>query len=238
MAHEPLPRPDGADDDLLGRVAESIAVRADSSLDRFVIRVTGWLAEHTLVRSVAVALLLFGALVPGIVLLFNPDLTDGLEGFGYFGVFLTNLASTATLFIPVPGLTGAAQLLIIREGDRAAMPWLVGVAGGAGMAVGEVTAYYAGFLGAELARGREMPGPRRLREAAARVVGWVDWLMDHWGMATLFVLAAIPNPVFEVAGITAGSVRMPMKRFFPAVTAGKIVRGILLAYLGHRLPFV
>ncbi len=237
MAHEPRPRPPG-NDDLLGRAAETVAIRADSALDRFVIRASGWLAEHTLIRSFAVSLLLVGALVPGIVLLFNPDLTDGLEGFGYFGVFLTNLASTATLFIPVPGLTGAAQLLIIREGDRASLPWLVGVAGGAGMAVGEVTAYYAGFLGAELARGRELPGPRRLRELASRVVGWVDWLMDHWGMATLFVLAAIPNPVFEVAGITAGSVRMPMKRFLPSVTAGKVVRGILLAYLGHRLPFV
>ena len=33
-------------------------------------------------------------------------------------------------------------------------------------------------------------------------------------MATLFVLSAIPNPAFEVAGLTAGSVRMPFRRFF------------------------
>jgi membrane protein DedA with SNARE-associated domain len=44
--------------------------------------------------------------------------------------------------------------------------------------------------------------------------------------------------VFEIAGITAGSVRMKFRRFFIAVTAGKVVRGILLAYLGTWLPFV
>ncbi len=233
MAHDPA-----QDDDLLGQSAETVARRADTRFDRFVLRTTAWLAEHQRIRLVAAIGLLLVALLPGLVLLFYPDLTDGLEGFGYFGVFLTNLASTATVFIPVPGLTGAAQLLIIREADRAGFPWLVGIAGGAGMAVGEVTAYYTGYLGSELARGREIPGPKRFRAAIERIVRGIDWLMDRWGMATLFVLSAVPNPLFEVAGITAGSVRMPFKRFFPAVTAGKIVRGLLLAYLGHRLPFV
>jgi membrane protein DedA with SNARE-associated domain len=226
-----------SDDQLLSRAADTVAARADSPLDRAVIRFSGWLAEHPRFRLALAITALLGALLPGIVLLFF-DISERLEGFGYFGVFLTNLASTATLFIPVPGLTAAAQLLIIREGDRAAFPWLVGICGGAGMAIGEITAYYAGFLGAELARGRALPGPKRFHATIERVIRGVNWLMGRWGMATLFVLAAIPNPAFEVAGITAGTVRMPMKRFFPAVTAGKIVRGILLAYLGHQLPFV
>ncbi len=222
-------------DQLLGQAPHPAPPRADTAFDRLIIRAGGWFGRHTTVRTFAVVLLLLGALIPGVVLLFKPDLTDGLAGFGYFGVFLTNLASTGTLFIPVPGLTGAAQLLIIKEAERSQFPWLVGVAGGAGMAVGEVTAYYAGYLGSELVRGRELPGPKRFHATIERVVRWIDWLMDRWGTATLFVLAAVPNPVFEVAGITAGSVRMPLKRFLPAVTAGKIVRGILLAYLGQRV---
>jgi membrane protein DedA with SNARE-associated domain len=238
MAHEPARPARDLDDTLTSQAAERVARRADSPLDRFVIRATAWLGEHRRIRIAAAVTALLVALLPGIVLLFIPDLTDRLEGFGYFGVFLTNLASTATLFIPVPGLTAAAQLLIIKEAEDATLPWLVGVLGGLGMAVGEITAYYAGFLGAELARGRELPGPKRFHPTIQRVVFGIDWLMDRWGMATLFVLAAVPNPLFEVAGITAGSVRMPMKRFLPSVTAGKIVRGILLAYLGTRLPFV
>jgi membrane protein DedA with SNARE-associated domain len=237
MAPEPAP-PAHHDDGLLADAAEAVAQRADSPLDRFVIRLTAWFAEHPRLRIVLAVVILLVALLPGIVLLVFPDTTDRLQGFGYFSVFLTNLASTATVFIPVPGLTGAAQLLIIKEGESANLPWLVGVTGGLGMAVGEITAYYTGFLGAELARGRELPGPKRFHATISRVVRSIDWLMDRWGMATLFVLAAVPNPLFEVAGITAGSVRMPMKRFLPAVTLGKIVRGLLLAYLGTRLPFV
>lgn len=237
MPRQPARHASDDDDRLLGRAAEAVAARTDSPLDRTVIRLSGWFAEHPRLRLALAVIALLGALLPGIVLLFF-DISERLEGFGYVGVFLTNLASTATLFIPVPGLTAAAQVLIIREGDRAAFPWLVGISGGAGMAIGEITAYYAGFLGAELARGRELPGPKRFHATMERLIGGVNWLMDRWGMATLFVLAAIPNPAFEVAGITAGTVRMPMKRFFPAVTAGKIVRGILLAYLGHQLPFV
>lgn len=220
------------DDDLLEQAVEAVAQRAESSVDRFVLRATAWLAEHTILRVVAAGSALSIALVPGAALLVRPDLTDSLEGLGYASVFLMNLTSTATFYFPVPGLTAAAQTLIATEGDRASFPWLIGVLGGLGMAVGEITAYYAGYLGAELVRGREMPGPARLRGAIERAVRGINWLMGRWGMATLFVLSAIPNPAFEVAGLTAGSVRMPFRRFFLSVTGGKIVRGVLLAYFG------
>jgi membrane protein DedA with SNARE-associated domain len=215
----------------------------NTRFDRFVLRSSRWFATHRKSRIAAIALALTVSLTPGVVLLVFPDLTDSLEGFGYIGVFLTNLASTATFYFPVPGLTLAAQTLIATEGEDAAFPWLVGIAGGAGMAVGEVTAYYAGYLGAELVRGRELPGPRRLRPAIERAIRWINWLMNRWGMATLFVLSAVPNPAFEVAGLTAGSVRMAFRRFILSVTAGKMVRGVLLAYYGvdvfeRALPFV
>ncbi len=63
--------------------------------------------------------------------------------------------------------------------------------------------------------------------------------MAHYGMLTLFVLSAIPNPLFEIAGLTAGSVRMNFWRFMSSVTAGKIVRGLILAFLGaYSLDFL
>ena len=143
-----------------------------------------------------------------------------------------NLASTATFFFPVPGLTAAAQALIATEGDSARFPFFVGVFGGLGMALGEITAYYAGMIGAEIMRGRDLPGPERFHRIMQWAIDNIHWLISHWGMMTLFVLSAIPNPFFEVAGLTAGTVRMPFRQFFVAVTAGKIVRGLLLAYFG------
>jgi membrane protein DedA with SNARE-associated domain len=220
------------DEDLLAAAAEAVARRAESPVDRFVLRTSGWFAEHTTIRLVVAVSALALALTPGIVLLLFPDLTDSLTGLSYGGVFLTNLASTATFYFPVPGLTLAAQTIIATEGDASNAPWLVGVAGGLGMALGEITAYYAGYLGAEIVRGREFSGPKRLQRTVERILRGVNWLMGRWGMATLFVLSAIPNPLFEIAGLTAGSVRMSFRRFLIAVTAGKILRGIILAYYG------
>lgn len=245
-AREPAGGPDGDPDLLLEQAAEAVTERAHTRFDRFVLRVTAWFGRHTLIRIFVAGGLLLGALLPGAILLFNPDLTEGLEGFGYASVFLMNLASTATFYFPVPGLTAAAQALIATEGADARFPWLVGIAGGLGMALGEVTAYYAGYLGSELVRGRELPGPKRFHATIERVTRRISWLMHNYGMPTLFVLSALPNPFFEIAGLTAGSVRMQFRRFILAVGTGKIVRGMLIAYYGADfidavraiLPFV
>jgi membrane protein YqaA with SNARE-associated domain len=227
-AHPPHER-----DTLLTSAAEAVAERAHSPFDRSVLRATAWFAEHTVIRAVVVGVLLLGALIPGLTFLLLPGLTDDLKGFGYASVFLMNLASTATFYVPVPGLTAAAQTLIATEGNDARFPWLVGVLGGVGMSLGEITAYYAGLLGAELVRGRDLPGPKRFHATIERVTRAIVRLMNNYGMATLFVLSAVPNPLFEIAGLTAGSVRMQFRRFIVSVTGGKIVRGLLLAYYGE-----
>jgi membrane protein DedA with SNARE-associated domain len=174
-------------------------------------------------------------LAPSIALLLLPIWVDlgeeNLEGFGYAGIFLANLASTATVFIPVPGLTAAAQALILSGGETLS-PVPVGLLGGTGMALGEITAYVAGSIGHEMAEGRTLGGPRWFRRAVERVAGAISWLMARYGMLTLFVLSAIPNPAFELAGLTAGAVRMNFWRFMLAVLLGKVTRGLALAFLG------
>jgi membrane protein DedA with SNARE-associated domain len=187
-----------------------------------------------------------GGLVLGlsIALLILPiwvDLSeDRFKTFGYAGVFLANLASTATVFVPVPGLTAAGQALIITQGDIL-NPVAVGLLGGTGMALGEVTAYAAGSVGSEVAREGHLRAPRFARRAVERVIGWVDWLMEHYGFWTLLILSAVPNPTFELAGITAGAVRMRFWLFMAAVLIGKNLRGLLLAFLGAygvEVPYI
>jgi len=193
--------------------------------------------------QVAVALgVMVVVLIPSLVLLFLPIWVDlgeeRFKGLGYAGIFLANLASTATVFIPVPGLTAAGQALIVSGGENLS-PIPVGILGGAGMALGEVTAYAAGAVGREFAEGRHVGGPSWFRRAVESTIRGIGWLMVHYGMLTLFVLSVIPNPLFEVAGLTAGSVRMNFWRFISSVTAGKIVRGLILAFLGaYSLHFL
>ena len=185
------------------------------------------------VLALLVALLV---LVPSLALLLLPiwfDLGESqFANLGYAGVFVANLGSTATVFIPVPGLTATAQALINEQGATL-NPLLVGLLGGTGMALGEVTAYAAGAAGSEVAREGQLDVPRFARPVVHRVVRWIDYLMERYGFATLAILSAIPNPTFEIAGITAGAVRMNFWRFMAAVLIGKNVRGLLLAYLGY-----
>jgi len=170
-----------------------------------------------------------------IVTIVVPDLTERLEALGYGGVFLANLASTATVFIPVPGLTAAGQTLIVTQGKEL-NPIIVGLLGGTGMALGEVTAYAAGAAGSEAAGEGRLRAPRFVRPAVERLIGRIDWLMHHYGFVTLTVLSAIPNPFFELAGLTAGATRMNFWRFMIAVLIGKNIRGLLLAFV--EVPYL
>jgi membrane protein DedA with SNARE-associated domain len=55
--------------------------------------------------------------------------------------------------------------------------------------------------------------------------------MQRHGMLTIFLLAAIPNPIFDVGGIVAGIIHMPVWRFIASAWAGKAVRLGMLAFI-------
>jgi len=194
-----------------------------------------WIPKGRKTRIGLGLLVLVAVLGPAVILLILPEWVnldeESLGGLGYVGVFVANLASTVTVFIPVPGLTALGQILILDQG-KVHNPVLVGLAGGSGMALGEITAYVAGMYGGQMAAGHTVPGPRWTRRLVEGAISLIDRLMDRYGMLTLFVLSAIPNPVFEIAGLTAGAVRMHFGRFMGAVFVGKVFRGIILAFLG------
>jgi membrane protein DedA with SNARE-associated domain len=159
---------------------------------------------------VATLLLTIGlVLVPG-------NLVAGLGAYGYLGVFLLTLLSSATIILPSPAL-GVAALA-----GKTLNPWLVGLVGGVAAGLGEITGYMAGLGGSPLAaRSRFYP----------RIERWVR----RWGMLTIFVLAFVPGPVIDLAGIAAGTMRMPFQRFLAACLAGKVLRFIVVAWVGHFL---
>lgn len=225
------------------------AVREDieaTAIGRWAVSAYYWFEAHsphsTRGRMIMAAVLLMAVLAPSLALLYvsleagSSATSDWFGRLGYAGVFLANLAGTGTLFIPVPGVTAAAQALIISSAD-ALNPFWTGVIGGLGMALGEVTAYVAGMATSLIAREEEIKAPVRFQRLIARITGAVNWLMARYGMPTLFLLSVVPNPLFEVAGWTAGATRYPFLRFMAAVTPGKITRGLLLAYVGEKIVF-
>lgn len=200
-------------------------------------RLVDYLPESRRGRLILAGLVTGVVLAGSIALLLLPiwfDMSEeNLSTFGYSGVFFSNLLSTSTVFIPVPGVTVASQALIVSQST--AQNWIiVGVLGGVGMGLGEITAYVAGAAGSQVAREGNIEAPRLVRPLVLRTIDTVKWLMARFGFLTLFILSAIPDPVFEVAGITAGAVRMAFWRFMTAVIGGSLVRGLVLAYAGHR----
>lgn len=196
--------------------------------------------ESTRGRIIAGIAVFLVVLAPSLALLYfsvaaGQDATESwFRNLGYPGVFLANLASTATLFVPVPGLTAAAQALIASSAVSLS-PFWVGVLGGLGMALGEVTAYVAGMAASVIAREEELKAPSRLQPIIEKVTRWVSTLMARFGALTLFTLSVVPNPLFEVAGWTAGATRYPFWKFMAAVTPGKVARGLILAYAGSNV---
>lgn len=140
------------------------------------------------------------------------------QSLGYLGVFLLTMSCSATLFLPVP----AWGAVTVAGGYL--HPIFLGFAAGSGAATGELTGYLAG-RGGRLVLGDRVGG----------VVGRVSRLMDRHGFLTLFLLSAIPNPLFDVAGLTAGSLKYSPVRYWLAVAMGKSVVYITLALGGQAL---
>ncbi|GAB4193788.1 MAG: hypothetical protein OHK0022_09070 [Roseiflexaceae bacterium] len=168
-------------------------------------------------RSWGALVMLAGTLLLTVGLLFVPrTLIEQLGDYGYLGVFLLTLLASASVFLPSPAL-GVAALA-----GATLNPWLVGLVGGVAAGLGETTGYLAGRSGSQLAgRSRFYP----------QVAGWVR----RWGTLTVFVLAFVPGPVLDLAGIAAGTIGMPFARFLSACLAGKVLRFMLVAWMGRLL---
>jgi uncharacterized membrane protein YdjX (TVP38/TMEM64 family) len=141
------------------------------------------------------------------------DELKNLEVLGYPGVFLISLISNATVILPAPGF------IVTIVAGSIFNPILVAIAAAAGAALGELTGYLAGYSG----RGvfERSPSYERLEEKMERYGGWV-----------VLVLAAVPNPLFDLAGAAAGALRMPVIGFLLWAFAGKLIKMLALAYAG------
>ena len=137
-----------------------------------------------------------------------------LQNVGYAGVLAVNLIGSASVIVPVPGLAVACGA---APGDVGLNPVLLGLAGGFGSTVGELSGYFAGYGGNQFVqRSRHYERFRQM-------------VISNGGLA-LFVLSVVPNPLFDIAGIAAGSLRYPLRKFLCYVLAGKVIKFVVVAY--------
>ena len=149
-----------------------------------------FLSRKLLVRAAAV---LFVVAISVCIFVYRDHVAD-LESLGYLGAFLIALVTTATIFLPVPGIVLIFALGAVYD------PVLVGLAAGAGSALGEITGYMLGFSGQFAVENNK---------TYQRLELW----MRRRGCIAIFVLSFVPNPFFDVAGAAAGVLRYPWWRF-------------------------
>jgi membrane protein YqaA with SNARE-associated domain len=141
-----------------------------------------------------------------------------LGSLGYIGLAILAAVSSATFIFPGPSAVG------VILGGMTLNPWILGPLMGLGSALGELPGYYAGA--ANVRSLQHIPGGHHVQR----------WMNKH-SAATIFVLAAVPNYLFDVGSVLAGAFRMPVTSFLAATVAGKVVRftgvAVLASSLGH-----
>ncbi len=132
-------------------------------------------------------------------------------------LFILSILSSATLFLPVPGLAITALLGALFN------PLVVGIVAGVGQTLGEITGYVAGYSGQSFVE---------RSSTYKRLEGWMRH-NEILGEGIIFLLALIPNPFFDAAGVAAGALRFPLWKYLLVVGCGKLLKNIAFAYSGE-----
>lgn len=149
-------------------------------------------------------------------------LETSLEGFawaGYLVVFVVTFLSSATIFIPAPGLA------IVIAAATQWNPAIVAIVASIGDTLCEFIGYTAGYFGTKLIVTRHIA-------AYDRAVVW----MQRYGIWAIFLFALIPLMLFDLVGLAAGALRVKPWKFLLACWGGRLPRAFFLAYVGYGLP--
>ncbi len=138
---------------------------------------------------------------------------ESFAAYGYPGVFLIALLSNATVLLPAPGVA------VIFAMGSIFHPLGVGLAAAMGGALGELSGYLAGFSGQAIVERMDI---------YERIHPWVE----KYGTLAILILAAVPNPFFDLAGIAAGVTKIPLLQFLLACWVGQTIKMTAFAYAG------
>lgn len=157
---------------------------------------------------VVVVLGLYGVAI-WVLMVYLRQILASIGSWGYLGVFLAEMLNSASVLFPTPVPAYTMSMATVLD------PILVGIFGGIGSSIGELTGYLLGVKGRRVIRRGRLY--QRFRSLAGR-----------WAGVFIFAFALFPLPV-DVAGMWAGTVRYPVLRFFSFLVLGKIVKVTAIA---------
>jgi uncharacterized membrane protein YdjX (TVP38/TMEM64 family) len=185
-------------------------------------------------RYILAGLFLGGVIVGCVFFVYHWQYVTRLEHLGYLGLFLVNILAGSPPPVPIP------YIIIIFTFGAILKPYLVGLASGVGLTVGAIFLYLAGRGGRRFlpkfnilepsSEGYSSRLAKFLRKIKlARILDFAN----RRGTLAVFVLSALPNPVFAPMVVTMGATRFSFARFSLSCLAGQTAKAMVLAYLGH-----
>lgn len=138
-----------------------------------------------------------------------------VRDWGYLGIFAISLVSSASIILPVP------YFAFVFAAGAVMNPVLVGIAGGLGAAIGELTGFVIGAGGKHALKKKH---EKLLKKAES-------WAEKHGFFAIIILFAATPLPD-DVIGILSGALGYNPKKFFLAALIGKLALNLALAFGG------
>ena len=149
----------------------------------------------------------------------------------YVVVFVATLASNASIIVPVP--IHVSIMIAGAEVMAEVSPWgpvLIALTASVASTLGEISGYYAGYLGKKIMFAESTPGYDRL-------AGW----MKRHGPLAIFLISLQPILPVDIAGLLSGVSRIPLWKFLLPCWPGKFLKYLLLCYFGasllNLLPF-
>lgn len=172
-----------------------------------------WVIAHRDLLTRAVPLVIVAIFITvGLVLWTTGQFN--VDNVGLAGVWFFSFIGAASIFVPIPGL---AAVCVAASPAVGLNPIAVGVVAGSAEALGELTGYLAGMGGRGfIERNRYYPRFKAL--------------LQRRGGLILFFGSVIPNPLFDVMGIAAGSILYPVRKFLLYIFVAKSIKSTGVAY--------
>jgi membrane protein YqaA with SNARE-associated domain len=147
-----------------------------------------------------------------VVAIFLSDKLPHYQSIGYIGVVVLSFVSSASILVPVPGIAA-----VCAGPSLGLFPLWVAILASIAESVGEMSGYLLGFSGRGFAENNRF---------YPRIERW----MQRRGWIALLAASSIPNPLFDLIGIAAGTLKYPVLQFLVSVWVGKLIKSSTIVY--------
>ena len=140
-------------------------------------------------------------------------LIDIVNTYGLIGIFLANLISNASVIFPLPGF------FFVAVAGAFMNPFLVGIFGALGAAIGELVGYYVGKGGRKLSKKKWM---KKFKDMEVK-------FKKYRGFFVIILFSATPLP-HDIVGLFCGLINYDVRKFFIATFIGRAIIYTIIAY--------